>query len=95
MEGIFNTDYWRSNGGVLPGWIVGTAGAVRYPLPSNAGDAKAAKTNVYGYLLATVNADHTIDFHFHELQEQDVPADVITRFSQDFVHQCFIANPPR
>lgn len=95
MEGIFNTDYWRSNGGVLPGWIVGTAGAVRYPLPSNAGDAKAAKTNVYGYLLATVSPDHTIDFHFHELQEQDVPTDVVTRFTQTFVHQCFIANPPR
>ena len=24
MDGIFNTDYWRANGGVLPGWIVGT-----------------------------------------------------------------------
>ena len=95
MDGIFNTDYWRNNGGVLPGWIIGTAGAVRYPLPPNAGDAKAAKTNVYGYVLATVNSDHTIDFHFHEFQEQDVPADVVTHFSRDFVHQCFVANPPR
>ena len=55
MEGIFNTEYWKANGGVLPGWIVGTAGAERYPLPPTAGDAKAAKTNVYGYLIATVN----------------------------------------
>jgi hypothetical protein len=30
MEGIFNTEYWRAHGGVLPGWIVGTAGAERY-----------------------------------------------------------------
>jgi len=22
MDGIFNTDYWKKNGGVLPGWIV-------------------------------------------------------------------------
>jgi hypothetical protein len=95
MDGVFNTDYWRSNGAVLPGWIIGTAGAARYPLPPNAGDARAAKTNVYGYLLATVNLDHTIDFRFHELQEKDVPADVVARFTQDFVHQCFIANPPR
>ena len=27
MDGIFNTDYWKQHGGVLPGWIVGTAGA--------------------------------------------------------------------
>ena len=32
MDGIFNTDYWRRNGGVLPGWIIGTAGAFRYVL---------------------------------------------------------------
>jgi hypothetical protein len=95
MDGIFNTDYWRTNGGILPGWIVGTAGAVRYPLPANANDAKVAKTNVYGYLLATVNSDRSIDFKFHELQEKDVPQEVVSRFSQDFVHQCFIANPRR
>jgi hypothetical protein len=94
MEGIFNTDYWRGNGGILPGWIIGTAGAVRYPLPSGASHAKVAKTNVYGYLLATVTADHTIDFKFHELQEKEIPPEVVSRFSPDFVHQCFIANPP-
>ena len=92
MDGIFNTAYWRANGGVLPGWIIGTAGAVRYVLPPNAADAKAAKTNVYGYLLATVNPDRTIDFRFHEVEEKDVPPGVVTRFSQGFVHQCFIAN---
>ncbi len=92
MDGIFNTDYWRRNGGVLPGWIIGTAGAFRYALPPNAADAKVAKTNVYGYLLATVNPDRTIDFRFHQLEETDIPPAVVTRFSQDFVHQCFIAN---
>jgi hypothetical protein len=92
MEDIFNTEYWRSHGGVLPGWIVGTAGAVRYPLPPGAGDAKAATTNVYGYLLATVHPNRTIDFHFHELQEGDIPAVAVTRFTQPFVHQCFVEN---
>ena len=92
MDGIYNTDYWRSNGGVLPGWIVGTAGAVRYVLPPKAADAKAAKTNVYGYLLATVNPNHTIELQFHEIVEKDIPASVVTRFSADFVHQCFAAN---
>ena len=85
MDGIFNTSYWKANGGVLPGWIVGTAGAERYPLPENAQDAKAAKTNVYGYLMATVNPEGeppgTIKFKFEELKENDIPGDVMQRFS--------------
>jgi hypothetical protein len=92
LDGVYNTGYWRSNGGVLSGWIIGTAGAVRYVLPPNAADAKAARTNVYGYLLATVNPDHTIEFKFHEIAETDIPDGVVARFSADFVHQCFIAN---
>ena len=77
MDGIYNTDYWRSSGGVLPRWIIGTAGAVRYGLPPTAAAAKAAKTDVYGYLLATVNPDHTIEFKFHEMAEADTPAPVV------------------
>jgi len=96
MENIFNTAYWKQNGGVLPGWIVGTAGAQRYPLPPNAGDAKAAKTNVYGYLMATVNpegkAGGTIEFKFEELKEDSIPQDVVQRFTKQFVHQCFVGN---
>jgi len=96
MDGIFNTEYWKANGGVLPGWIVGTAGAERYPLPPAAGDAKAAKTNVYGYLMATVNpageAPGTIKFKFEELKEDSIPADVVQHFTKPFVHQCFEGN---
>ncbi|MFL6214812.1 MAG: metallophosphoesterase family protein [Blastocatellia bacterium] len=96
MDGIFNTDYWRSNGGVLPGWIVGTAGAVRYGLPANAKDAKAAKTNVYGYLLATVNPagepEGTIRFEFQEVREADVPADVVQQMGKGLIEQCFQKN---
>jgi len=36
MQDLYDTDYWKnpSHGGVvLPGWIVGTAGARRYTLP--------------------------------------------------------------
>ncbi len=70
MDGIFNTEYWRSHGGVLPGWIIGTAGAERYVLPPNAKDAKAAKAHVYGYLLATVSGskEDPVHFDFHELK---------------------------
>jgi hypothetical protein len=95
MEDIFNTQYWKSNGGVLPGWIVGTAGAVRYALPEpNA--AKVAKTNVYGYLLGTVSPAGqeagTVQFEFKQLEEKDVPAAIVHGFSQEFVHWCFVDN---
>jgi len=92
MDGIFNTEYWRNHGGVLPGWIVGTAGAVRYPLPPNSADAHAALVNVYGSLLATVHPDGEIEFAFQKLSESDIPEVVSSRFSKDFVHWCFAEN---
>ena len=95
MDGIFNTEYWRTHSGVLRGWIVGTAGAERYALPANARDAKAARTHVYGYLLATVSASkkEPVRFDFHELHESDVPPDVVARFTPEFVHTCWTGNP--
>lgn len=92
MSGIFDSPYWRSNGGVLPGWIVGTAGAVRYALPPGAAQAKEAKTNVYGYLVANVDSDGSIRFDFQEIKEEGIPADVVKRFTPEFVHECFVGN---
>lgn len=96
MDGIFNTGYWREHGGVLPGWIIGTAGAQRYPLPPEASDAHAAKTNVYGYLLATVNPEGepagTIQFKFQEIKEGQIPDAVVERFGKSTVHECFEGN---
>ncbi len=92
MANIFNTDYWRTHGGVLPGWIIGTAGAVRYPLPPNYKDADAAETNVYGYLLATVQPDGQIQFTFEKLATSDIPAPVTQRFTSAFVGWCFAQN---
>jgi hypothetical protein len=68
MPDVYNTPAWK--GKVLPGWIVGTAGAVRYRLPANA--PKSAMTDVYGYLLATVQTDGDIDFQFHKLELDDL-----------------------
>lgn len=96
MEGIFRTEYWRTHGGELPGWIIGTAGAERYKLPPEAKNATAAKEHVYGYLLATVSASRTepIRFEFKELKTSDVPGDVVSRFTQPFVDACWAGNPP-
>ena len=52
---IYDTAFWKQHSRkVVPGLIIGTAGAHRYPLPR---DAKpGAKTMVYGYALGTVHA---------------------------------------
>src|ERR1700722_12345338 len=92
MDGIFNTPYWREHGGVLPGWIIGTAGAVRYALPPEKGDAKAAATNVYGFLLGAVQPTGEIDFTFHQVNESDVPPAIVETYKPEFVHWCFAEN---
>jgi len=51
---------------------VGTAGAVRYRLPPGVPVATIARTDVYGYLLATVMSDGTIQFEFKELGLEDL-----------------------
>jgi hypothetical protein len=92
MGGIFDSDYWRENGGALPGWIVGTAGAVRYALPPTACRAKEARTKVYGYLLGTAHADGSIDFSFQEIKRQNIPEAVNQRYTPAFVDFCFDRN---
>lgn len=91
MENIFDTPQLTENGvKPLPGWIIGTAGAVRYPLPEGA--PPTAKTDVYGYLLATVSADGTIRFSFEEVRESDVPPYVRQRYPTTVVPWCFAHN---
>jgi hypothetical protein len=85
---IFDTDYWRNNGGVLPGWIVGTAGAVRYRLPAGA----TGKTDTYGYFLATVSPDGSIKFDFQEIARSGVPAATESRYTTKLVDWCFAEN---
>lgn len=92
MSGIFNSDYWNANGGVLPGWIVGTAGAMRYPLPPDANKAKDARQKVYGYLLGTVHRDGSIDFSFKKVNRSDVPGPVAERYTPAFADYCFNEN---
>jgi AcrR family transcriptional regulator len=97
MEGVFDTPYWREHGGVLPGWIVGSAGAVRYALPADVAPGRLARTHVYGYLLATVRprgADDRdpIAFEFREVTASEVPAAVSERFGAALVQQCYEQN---
>jgi hypothetical protein len=96
LENTFDTEYWRTHGGILPGWIVGTAGAERYNLPSGVQPGPGARSRIYGYLLATVSNSKTdpIRFEFQQLKQSDVPPNVISRFGAQFVGFCWNNNPP-
>jgi hypothetical protein len=74
----------------LPGWIVGTAGAVRYKLPPN--PPATAKTDVYGYLLGTVDRDGKIQFEFQQIKETEVPEQVRQHYPPWLVPWCFAHN---
>ena len=103
MPDLYNTEFWRSSAGaqhtILRGWIIGTAGAVRYRLPENS--PGAAQTDVYGYLVGTVNAGGTpgaIQFEFKRIQknkgegEDFVSDDVKRMFSREAQDYCLNAN---
>lgn len=92
MTDLYESDYWRQHGGVLRGWIVGTAGAVRYALPPEHARSKDARTKVYGYLMGTVQTGGAIEFTFHEVKRQDIPDTVAQRYTPEFVDWCFANN---
>lgn len=96
MERIFETPYWQNTAmpdrGVLPGWIIGTAGAKRYPLPDGLPKDIRAEDYVAGYLLGTVNPDGEISFEFREVTQEDVPDAVRNAYKDDFIKACFLEN---
>jgi hypothetical protein len=91
MSGIFNSENLKAHG-ELPGWIVGTAGAVRYALPPDSAQAKEARTKVYGVLLGTVHKNGEINFRFEEVKRESVPLAITERYTPEFVHFCFHRN---
>lgn len=90
MENTFNTPYWQNNGGVLPGWIIGTAGAVRYRLPVP--HPPGSQEDVYGYYLATVAADGSVTVDFHEITRNMIPPATEKTYGASFVDGCFTGN---
>lgn len=88
---IYNTPFWKQHSKkVVPGWIIGAAGAHRYVLSSQADPA--SKTNIYGYLQGSVHADGTIDFALKELTEADLTQAKWPQAPADAIHECFVHN---
>jgi hypothetical protein len=88
---VFNTPYWkRHTARVVPGWIIGGAGAHRYKLPKTA--AKGARTDIYGFMQGTVHSDGTIDFNLRVLAEDDLKKARWAEAPLDAIHECFVDN---
>ncbi len=88
---IFNTPYWKQHtSAVLPGIVIGSAGAHRYQLPREAD--KASRSNIYGFLQGAVHADGSIDFVLRELSESDLIQSKWPNAPLDAIHECFIHN---
>jgi hypothetical protein len=87
---IYDTAFWKQAGLVIPGVIIGSAGARRYKLPPDA--AQGAKTHIYGYLQATVHKDGTIAFVLKEISEEEMVAHRWPNAPLDAIHECFVHN---
>jgi len=90
MDNIFETADWKDK--VLPGWIVGTAGAQRYKLPAETTPAQHAQTNVYGYMVATVAPDGAVSFEFQRLSIDDLRAIDGSAYPEALVRWCYESN---
>jgi hypothetical protein len=90
MDNIFETADWK--GKVLPGWIIGTAGALRHKLPPETTPAQHAETNVYGYMIATVSRDGAVSFEFERLSLDDLRAIHGSAYPEALIQWCFENN---
>lgn len=90
MEDVYDTSTWK--GRVLPGWIVGTAGAIRYRLPAAAGPKQNARTAVSGYMIGAVSADGTMEFSFHQVSLDDLWRADEGKHPEALVKWCYSEN---
>lgn len=92
VSNVYNTEANRAKRTVIPGWIVGTAGAFRYNLPPTASQADEAKTGVYGYLLGTADAKGEVKFEFREVKESELSPEARQKFGPALLEYCFQQN---
>ncbi|MBV9506870.1 MAG: hypothetical protein JO323_17905 [Acidobacteriia bacterium] len=95
LANIYNTDSWKANGGVLPGWLIGTAGAQHYAVPPEVKSFAEWAENQYGYGVVTVNpdaAEDALQVKFVPVNREDLSADAVARFGEDTADFCFTQN---
>jgi hypothetical protein len=87
---IYDTPEWRREGIVVPGVIIGSAGAHRYLLPATA--AAGSKTHIYGYLQATVYPTGAVTFQMLEISEAQMIASRWPNAPLGAVYECYTHN---
>ncbi len=87
---LYDTPYWRKAGAVVPGVLIGLAGAHRYLLP-DAHPAEAVE-HQYGFLQGTVKADGSIDFAFRQIDEQQMKAHAWPQATTAAIEDCVQNN---
>jgi hypothetical protein len=93
LADIYNTGAWQSNGGVLPGWLVGTAGAQHYSVPPEVKSFTTWAENQYGYAIVHVTpATGAVHVRFVPVKRQDLGAPLIAEFGKAAVDFCFARN---
>ncbi len=90
MDHVFETADWK--GKVLPGWIIGTAGAQRYKLPAETTPAQHTQPNVYGYMIATVTPAGEVSFEFERFSLDDLRAANGTAYPDPLIRWCYENN---
>jgi hypothetical protein len=96
LEDIYSTAYWKEpghGGTVLPGWVVGTAGAVRYPLPVGVAPGPGSRQHVYGYVSGRVERDRHITFSYRELGRAELGNALPADYEPADAAFCFEENP--
>src|SRR5580658_9004982 len=95
LTDIYNTGAWQSNGGVLPGWLVGTAGAQHYAVPPEVKNFTTWAENQYGYAVVHVTpagGAHAVEVRFVAVTREDLGPALVNQFGQDAVDFCFTQN---
>ncbi len=90
MEDVYDTADWKDK--VLPGWIIGTAGAVRYTIPPEAGPAQKAIPDIYGYMIGAVSTDGSVSFEFKKLTVEDLLEASHGKYAEPLVRWCYTEN---
>jgi len=96
LADVYNTGKWQGNGGVLPGWIVGTAGAQFYSVPPGVKDFTKYAQGQYGYVVVTVNSSRAsrdpVQLKFVQIKESELGPEIVNKFGVDAVRFCFSEN---
>jgi hypothetical protein len=93
LANIYNTGSWQAKG-VLPGWLVGTAGAQHYAIPPQVKSFTHWAENEYGYVLVhvTPGSEQPVDVQFFPIRKKDVDAKTVEEFGRAAVDFCFSDN---